>query len=117
MRSFFALAIALTLTGCASLGVNDPNLRLKVEPDPAVRGKNALFILNAPMEADRVTGVLEIFTNPSFQFKKDLKKKYWFISEKIPETILVPPGVYSVRLFYSFKDGKPRYMRKKLELK
>jgi hypothetical protein len=76
-----------------------------------------MFTLNAPMNADRVTGVLEIFTSPSFQFKKDRKKKYWYISEKIPETSLVPPGTYSVRVFYAYKNEDPHYMRTRLELR
>ena len=78
-----------------------------MEPNPAVRGQRALFILNAPMDAEKVTGVIEVFTNPSFQFKKNLKKKYWYISEKIPKSSLAPPGSYSVRLFYSYKNQKP----------
>jgi hypothetical protein len=58
-----------------TLGINDPHLKLKVDPNPAVRGRKVLFVLNAPMDADKVTGVLEIFTIPSFQFKRDPKMK------------------------------------------
>lgn len=114
---FPSILLGLALTGCGTLGINDPNLKLTVEPNPAVRGKWALFILNAPMDADKVTGVLEIFTSPSFAFKKNPRKKYWYISNKIPETALVPPGTYPVRLSYSTRNQKPHYMRMKLELK
>ncbi len=117
MRIFFIFGLILTLTGCATFGINDPQLKLKVEPDPAVRGKRALFVLNAPMDAEKVTGVLEIFTSPLFKFKKDLKKKYWFISNKIPETALVPPGIYWVRLSYSLGNQTPHFMRMQLRLK
>jgi hypothetical protein len=117
MRGFIYLGFFLVLAGCGTLGLKDPNLKLRVEPNPAVRGQHALFVLNAPMESEKVTGVLEIFTNPSFVFKKDLKKKYWFISEKIPETALVPPGTYSVRLSYALRGQTPHYMRMKLQLK
>ena len=105
------------MTGCSTLGIKDPNLKIRVDPNPAIRGKRALFILNAPMDADKVTGVLEILFNPSFKFKKNLKKKYWYISEKIPKTSLVPAGNYSVRLSYAFKNKPPHYMRTRLELK
>ncbi len=117
MQRLLVFSLTLALAGCGTLGIKDSNLKLRVEPDPAVRGKKALFVLNAPMDADKVMGVLEIFTSPSFQFEKDLKKKYWFISNKIPETALVPPGIYSVRLFYSYKNHPPHYMRMKLQLK
>jgi hypothetical protein len=117
MKIFLVLILVLATTGCATFGLNDPSLKLTVDPNPAIRGKRALFVLNAPMNADKVTGVLEIFTSPSFKFKKDLKKKRWYISEKIPETDLVPPGRYSVRLSYQIKNQQPHFMRMKLELK
>ncbi len=116
MRGLFAFGLILTLTGCATFGIHDPRLKLSVEPDPAVRGKRALFVLNAPMDADKVVGVLEIFTSPSFKFKRDVKKKYWFISNKIPETALVPRGIYWVRLSYSLGNQTPHYMRMQLRL-
>jgi hypothetical protein len=117
MRSLLALSLVWALVGCGAIGIRDSNLKLNVAPNPPVRGQKAMFTLNAPMNADRVTGVLEIFTNPSFQFKKDLKKKYWYISEKLPKTSLVPPGTYSVRVFYAYKNEDPHYMRTKLELR
>jgi len=109
--------LILAVSGCGTLGMNDPQLKLTVEPNPAIRGQKALFILNAPMDAEKVTGVLEIFTSPSFAFKKNVKKKYWYISDKIPETALVPPGIYSVRLSYSTRNQTTHYMRMKLKLK
>jgi len=69
------------------------------------------------MDADEATGVLEIFTSPSFKFKKNPKKKYWYIYNKIPKTDLVPPGTYSVRVFYLYKDHPPHFLRMKLVLK
>lgn len=117
MKCSLILCSILLLGGCGTIGLRDPNLKLTVDPDPAVRGQKALFVLNAPMDADEATGVLEIFTNPSFKFKKDLKKKRWFISDKIPETSLVPPGTYSVRLFYAYKNQAPHYTRMRLQLK
>jgi len=111
------LGFLLVISGCGTIGVIDPSLKVRVKPYPAVRGERALFILNAPMDADEAKGVLEIFTSPSFKFKKNSKKGYWYISEKIPKTDLVPPGTYSVRLFYSYKGKPPRYNRMRLQLK
>ncbi len=103
MRSLFLFGLIFTITGCATFGVNDPQLKLKVEPDPAVRGKKALFVLNAPMDADKVTGVLEIFTSPTLEFKKP-EKEILVHLEQNSRNAPVPPGTYWVRLSYSESD-------------
>lgn len=117
MLLLIALAVGL-LGGCGTFfGIRDPNLHLQIKPYPPVRGKPALFILDAPMKATKVEGVLEIFTSPSFRFKKSRKKGYWYISHTIPVNPLVPAGTYKVRLSYILPGEVPRYTELKLELK
>jgi hypothetical protein len=111
------LVYAIGSSGCAYFGVRDPNLRLQVRPYPPVRGKPALFTLNAPMQSQKVEGVLEIFTSPSFRFKKSRKKGYWYISDTIPVNPLVPAGTYKVRLSYVLPGQVPRYTEMKMDLK
>lgn len=114
---FFLVLTLLLLTGCATFGVRDQSLELQITPMPICRGKSALAKINAPMEADKVVGVVETFGSPQLVFRKDEENEIWYFKGTIPFSPWVKPGTYKVRVAYYEGQEKPHYTEMQVELK
>jgi hypothetical protein len=112
-----ALGLGFTLCGCATLGVMDSSLTLKIAPQPVYRGKPALAEINAPMDALSVVGTVDVMGSPELIFRKDEKKEEWYFYGAIPFSPWVNPGVYGVRVSARFAQGPNRYTEMKVELR
>jgi hypothetical protein len=116
MRTLLALTLVF-LTGCATFGIRDQSLELQITPMPIYRGKPALAKINAPMEADKVVGVVETFGSPQLIFRKDKENELWYFKGTIPFSPWVKPGAYTVRVAYYEGQEKPHYTEMKVDLK
>jgi len=116
-KIIFLMALAFTASGCATLGVMDSSLILKIAPQPVYRGKPALAEINAPLDAVSVTGTVDVMGSPELIFRKDEKKDEWYFYGAIPFSPWVNPGVYLVRVSASFAQGPKRYTEMKVELR
>lgn len=105
------------LTGCASVGIVDSSLQLEITPSPVERGKPALAEINAPMEAEKVTGTVRVFGSPQLLFRKNEEKNIWYFYGTIPFSPWVKPGTYQVRVVVYLPKGSPHYTEMKVELK
>lgn len=117
MKRSFALSLILFLSGCATLGVKDTDLQLKIGPLPVERGKPAMAQINAPLDAEKVVGVVLTMGSPQLLFNKDADKGLWYFYGKIPFSPWVKPGTYTVRVTAYFAKGDPHYTEMKVELK
>jgi hypothetical protein len=111
------LGFGLFLCGCATLGVMDSSLVLKISPQPVYRGKPALAEMNAPMDAVSVVGTVDVMGSPELIFRKDEKKDEWYFYGAIPFSPWVNPGIYRVRVSARFAQGPNRYTEMKVELR
>ncbi len=116
MRLLFLLFLTL-LTGCATFGIRDESLELQITPMPIYRGKPAIAKINAPLEADKVVGVVETFGSPELIFRKNENAGIWYFKGTIPFSPWVNPGTYTVRVAYYKGAAKPHYTEMKVELK
>ncbi|MGH7739049.1 MAG: lipoprotein, partial [bacterium] len=83
-KLFLLLGFTAGLAGCATLGVRDSSLELKIVPQPVYRGKPALAEINAPLDALSVVGTVEVMGSPELIFRKDDKKREWYFYGAIP---------------------------------
>ena len=116
MRLFPLLLLAFA-TGCATIGIRDSALELQITPQPVLRGQPALAKINAPLDAERVTGTVLTFGSPQLEFRKDSQKGLWYFYGKIPFSPWVKPGTYQVRVIAYTPNEKPHYTEMKVELK
>ncbi|HET9869256.1 MAG TPA: hypothetical protein VFR02_01985 [bacterium] len=116
-KTLLFLLPALALGGCATLGVLDPSMDLKLTPQPVYRGKPALAEVNAPMDAVSVVGTVDVMGSPQLIFRKDEKRGEWYFYGTIPFSPWVNPGVYKVRVLASFATGPRHYTEMEVELK
>ena len=120
MRSKFTafLFSFLFVCGCASVGVRDNNLNLRIEPLPVIRGKPALAQIDAPMDAEKVIGTVKVFGSPQLIFDKIEEKGIWYFYGTIPFSPWVKPGTYQVQvLVYMPHEMVPHYTELKVDLK
>ena len=118
MKLPILLFSVLLLTGCASLGVRDTDLNLQISPLPVMRGKPALAEVNAPMEAQKVIGMVKTFGSPQLIFEKKPSKGIWYFYGVIPFSPWVKPGTYQVQVLVYLPDEKvPHYTELKVDLK
>jgi hypothetical protein len=119
MRYLLALnLLLLTLAaGCASVGIRDSSLELEIQPLPLERGKPALARVNAPMDAEKVVGIVKTFGSPQLLFNPDKKKGIWYFYGTIPFSPWVKPGSYVVQVLVHQGDSRPHYTEMKVELK
>jgi hypothetical protein len=116
MKKLLVLTL-LFLAGCATFGIKDESLELQIEPLPIYRGQSALAKINAPLDADKVIGVVETFGSPELIFRKDKEAGLWYFKGTIPFSPWVKPGLYTVRVAYYRGEDKPHYTEMKVELK
>jgi len=116
MKTLLVLTLVL-LTGCATFGIRDESLELQIKPQPLKRGKIATVRVNAPLDADKVVGVVETFGSPTIVFNKDKETGDWYFINKIPFSPYVNPGTYTVRVSYYKGKGQPHYVEMKVDLK
>ncbi len=116
MLSISVILMMALLSGCASLGVRDDSLDLQITPAPVKRGQPALAKVKAPMDAVKVTGVVETFGSPTLVFAKDADKGIWFFYGTIPFSPWVKPGTYKVRVSFYPEKGDPHYTEMKVDL-
>ena len=105
------------LAGCATFGVRDESLKLQIAPMPIYRGRSALAKINAPLEADKVVGVVETFGSPQLIFRKNKERGIWYFKGTIPFSPWVKPGAYKVRVAYYEGQDPPHYTEMKVDLK
>ncbi len=117
MRFFYPILFLLFLTGCASIGIRDNSLQLQITPLPLFRGRPALAEINAPLDADKVTGTVLVMGSPELIFRKNTKKGIWYFYGSIPFSPWVQPGAYTVRVMVYTAQEKPRYTEMKVDLK
>ncbi len=116
MKKILILCLALSLEGCASIGVRDPSLELQVTPQPLLRGKPAMAKINAPLDANSVVGTVLVMGSPQLLFRKDADEGIWYFYGTIPFSPWVKPGDYQVRVLVNPAKGKPRYTEMKVEI-
>lgn len=116
MKTLLFLSLVL-LTGCATFGVRDQSLELRIKPVPIYRGKPATARINAPLDADKVIGTVETFGSPQLIFRKSADEGLWYFRGTIPFSPWVKPGVYTVRVAYYEGAAQPHYTEMKVELK
>lgn len=116
-RLFIILWCAAMVAGCASIGVRDQGLELSLTPFPVERGKPALAKVNAPLDAERVTGTVLVFGSPQLIFRKDEKENGWYFYGTIPFSPWVKPGTYQVRVMVYLPHEEPHYTEMKVDLK
>jgi hypothetical protein len=116
MKTLLAVALLL-LAGCATFGVRDESLELQIKPMPIYRGQPAMARINAPLDAQKVVGVVETFGSPQLIFRKDEDHGFWYFKGTIPFSPWVKPGTYMVRVAYYEGQGQPHYTEMKVELK
>ncbi len=115
---FFLIALTLMgISGCATLGVRDSSLELKISPQPLRRGQPALAEINAPLDAEKVLGTVLVFGSPQLEFRKDKKKGIWYFYGTIPFSPWVKPGTFQVRVIATLPNEKPHYTEMKVDLK
>ena len=114
---WLALVIATLCVSCASIGIRDSSLQLQITPLPVLRGQPARAEINAPMDAQSVTGMVLVMGSPQLHFKKDASQGIWYFSGTIPFSPWVQPGNYTVRVVVQFAHEKPHYTEMPVELK
>ena len=112
----FIFLLAL-VSGCASIGIRDSSLQLQITPRPVLRGQPALAQINAPMDADKVEGVVLVMGSPRLEFRKDADKGIWYFYGTIPFSPWVKPNTYTVRVLVSSAHEEPHYTEMKVDLK
>ena len=117
MRSFFSFIFLFFLAGCASIGLRDATLQLQITPLPILRGQPALAEINAPLDADKVTGTVLVMGSPELIFRKNIGKGIWYFYGTIPFSPWVQPGSYNVRVMVYSSHEKPHYTEMKVDLK
>ena len=117
MRLFLCVWVTLMAVGCATLGIKDSSLALKITPQPVLRGQSALAEINAPLDADKVVGTVMVFGSPQLEYRKDKKKGIWYFYGIIPFSPWVKPGTYQVRVVVTLPNGQPHYTELKVNLK
>lgn len=117
MRSFFPFIFLFFLVGCASIGIRDASLQLQITPLPLFRGQPALAEINAPLDADKVTGTVLVMGSPELIFRKNAKKGIWYFYGSIPFSPWVQPGSYTVRVMVYSTHEKIHYTEMKVDLK
>ena len=118
MRPFRILFLALlSLGGCATIGIKDSTLELKITPQPVQRGKPALAQINASLDSTQVIGTVLTFGSPKLEFRKDEEKGLWYFYGTIPFSPWVKAGTYQVRVIATLPQGQPHYTEMKVELK
>lgn len=116
MRLLLSTLLLLTL-GCASIGIQDPTLQIKLSPLPLERGKPALAQVSAPMDAQKVVGTVLVMGSPELNFRKDADKGIWYFYGTIPFSPWVQPGHYKVRVMVFSEHEKPHYAETDADLK
>ena len=111
------LAVFPLLAGCATLGIKDSSLQLQVTPQPLLRGKPAKAEINAPLDAQKVTGTVLVMGSPELLFRADPEKKVWYFYGTIPFSPWVQPGTYTVRVMVFSGHEKPHYTEMQVDLK
>lgn len=117
MKILILILALLSVGGCASIGIRDNDLTLQIIPQPVFRGQPALAQINAPMDAEKVTGTVITFGSPQLIFRKNEDKGIWYFYGTIPFSPWVKPGVYTVRVSVSWPQGQPHYTEMKVDLK
>jgi hypothetical protein len=108
----------LALQGCATLGVWDSSLRVKVKPFPIIQGKPFVAEINAPPEATEVVGHALVPLDPEMRFKRARHGRSWKFSGTIPKVFYIHPGTFKVRVSVFMQGEKcPRYTEMKMVLK
>ena len=108
----------LLIAGCGSIGIRDAGLDLSISPLPVLRGKPALAEVNAPMEAEKVIGMVKTFGSPQLIFEKKEKKGIWYFYGVIPFSPWVKPGTYQVQVLVCMPhETVPHYTEMKVDLK
>jgi hypothetical protein len=82
-----------------------------------LRGQPALAQVNAPMDAEKVTGVVVVMGSPRLIFQKDESKGLWYFYGTIPFSPWVQPGSYTVRVLVNSAHEEPHYTEMKVDLK
>jgi hypothetical protein len=117
ISAFFAVVLLFSLAGCASIGLRDASLQLQISPLPLLRGQPALAEVNAPLDADKVTGTVLVMGSPELIFRKNAEKGIWYFYGSIPFSPWVQPGSYTVRVMVYSAREKPHYTEMKVDLK
>jgi|SRR6185295_6809359 len=117
MKKIFAVGIISLAVGCATLGIKDSTLELKITPQPVLRGVAALAEINAPLNAEKVVGTVQVFGSPQLIFRKNTEKGIWYFYGTIPFSPWVKPGNYQVRVVVDLPHEQPHYTEMKVELK
>jgi len=118
LKKFWALGFFLLSAGCATLGIRDSSLQLQITPLPVLRGQPARAEVNAPLDADKVTGTVLVMGSPELLFQKNVEKGTWYFYGTIPFSPWVQPGHYTVRvLVYLPREKRPRYTEMEVDLK
>jgi hypothetical protein len=73
--------------------------------------------INAPMDAENVTGVVLVMGSPRLSFRKDADKGLWYFYGTIPFSPWVQPGNYTVRVMVQSAHEQPHYTETKVDLK
>ena len=113
----FTLLFSTLLSGCAAIGIRDSSLQVQIDPLPLLRGKPARAEVNAPMDADRVTGMVLVMGSPKLLFQKDTGKGVWYFYGTIPISPWVQPGTYTVRVLVDSAHEQTHYTEMKVDLK
>ncbi len=82
-----------------------------------MRGKPALAQVNAPLDAQKVTGFVLVTGSPQLIFQKDEDKGIWYFYGTIPFSPWVLPGDYKVRVMVYTAHDPPHYVEMKVTLK
>jgi hypothetical protein len=117
MKKFFAIWMISLTVGCATLGIKDSTLELKITPQPVLRGKAALAEINAPLDAEKVVGTVQVFGSPQLIFRKNTEKGIWYFYGTIPFSPWVKPGDYQVRVMVYLPHEQPHYTEMKVTLR
>jgi len=108
----------LALQGCASLGVWDSSLRVKVKPFPIIQGRPFSAVINAPPDATEVVGHALVPLDPEMRFQKGRHGRSWKFNGTIPDVFYIHPGTFKVRIsVYVPGEKVPRYTEIKMVLK
>lgn len=73
--------------------------------------------IDAPLDAEKVTGVVLAMGSPRLDFQKDKEKGIWYFYGTIPFSPWVLPGDYTVRVLVYEPNEKPHYTEMKVTLK
>lgn len=82
-----------------------------------MRGQPALAQINAPTDAEKVTGRILVMGSPQLIFSKDAGKGLWYFYGTIPFSPWVLPGDYTVRVMVYEPHEQPHYTEMKVTLK